>query len=190
MQSLAGNRIPGYLERARDPDIVLDDLFELSKVEKCQFVRLKMKNCDRTESADEPVRTRCRRGRRGLIATGRSLIPSLPSRWRCDRPAASAWVMGQRAARPGVGSWRDPASMCECRGRGEPRLQRPPGVTRSHPRRCADAWGVGEGMCDGVGATRCCCGEDGGCCVIVNTCFYDNGRSLCRWIDFQNTEVD
>ena len=37
--------------------------------------------------------------------------------------------------------------------RGEPRLQRPPGVARCHRRRCADAWGVGEGICGGGEAT-------------------------------------
>ena len=134
-------------------------------------------------------------GRRGLCRAISTCPPSHPSRLpsrgrRGDRPAASAWLMSAGGGRgnPVVGVI--PASDGRCRRRGEPRLQRPPGVARSHRRRCADAWGVGEGMCDGVGATRCCCGEDGGCCVIVNTCFYDDGRSLCRWIDFQNTEVD
>ena len=46
--------------------------------------------------------------------------------------------------------------------RGEPRLQRPPGVARCRRRRCADAWGVGEGICGGVEATGGYGGGEGG----------------------------
>ena len=140
------------------------------------------------KNAYKPTRTRCRRGRRGQVATGRSLRPSLPSRWRGDRPAASAWLsLSAGSARPGAGGWRVPASMWERRRRGEPRHQRPPGGTRSHPRRCADAWGVGEGMWDGV-AVSGVSGQGGrGRIAIVNTCLSANGRSLCGLVDFKKT---
>ena len=191
MQSLAGNRIPGYLQRTRDRDIVLYDLGEDARGKRCQFVHIADEKLRSRKNADEPTGTRCRRGRRGQVATGRSLRPSLPSRWHGNRPAASAWLsLSAGSARPGAGGWRVPASMWERRRRGEPRHQRPPGGTRSHPRRCADAWGVGGGSCVGVKAAGGYGRREGGVTRHVKACLCANGRPLGRLDDFQMTEVD
>ena len=52
MQSLAANRIPGYLQRARNRLVVLDDLFEVGESQTCEIAISKMNNCDRTKNAD------------------------------------------------------------------------------------------------------------------------------------------
>ena len=83
-----------------------------------------------------------------------------------------------------------PASDGRCRRRGEPRLQRPPGVARSHRRRCADAWGVGGDICIGVNATGGYGWQEGGVMRHVKAWSCANGRSLGRLGNFQITEVD
>ena len=59
-----------------------------------------------------------------------------------------------------------PALDGRCQRRGEPRLQRPPGVARRHRRRCSDAWGVGEDSCAGVKAAGGYGWQEGGGCVM------------------------
>ena len=191
MQSLAADRIPGYLESARDRDVVLYDLCEDARSKRCQFVWV----------ADEKLRSRKKSGRTSSNAlsagslgssSNEAVLQTAPPFALARRPARRFGMVDvvQRATRTGAGGWCVPSSMRERRRRGEPRHQRPPGGTRSHPRRCADAWGVGEGMRDGVGV----CGVSGqggrGRRVIVNTCLSDNGRSLCGLVDFQKPEVD
>ena len=83
-----------------------------------------------------------------------------------------------------------PASDVRCRRRGEPRLQRPPGVARRHRRRCADAWGVGGGSRVGVKAAGGYGRREGGVTRHVKACLCANGRPLGRLDDFQMTEVD
>ena len=83
-----------------------------------------------------------------------------------------------------------PASDGRCRRRGEPRLQRPPGVARHHRRRCADAWGVGGGSRVGVKAAGGYGWQEGGGMRHVKACLCGCGRSFGRSGDLQMTEVE
>ena len=133
-----------------------------------EFADRKLRSHEKRELTNSNALSAGRRGLCRAISTCRPSHPSrLPSRGRRgDRPAASAWLMSAGGGRgnPVVGVI--PASDGRCRRRGEPRLQRPPGVARRHRRRYADARGVGEDSCAGVDAAGGHGWQEGGGCVM------------------------